>query len=64
MYQDTRDGGLVEIVGRIPAQSPKFKSWYELATFLWKNRHMDKDHSHAAKTLYVYTYNYIFILKK
>ena len=33
------------------AMSPKSESRHELATFLWKNRQVAKDHPYAAITL-------------
>ena len=35
-------------VGVIPAQSPELKCCNKLATFLWKNCQVAKDHPHAA----------------
>ena len=47
----TGSGGLVANVVGLPTQSPEFEPWHELATFLWKNRRVAKDHPHAAITL-------------
>ena len=41
-------GGLVVSVRAWRAQSPEFESRHGLATFLWKNRRVAKDHPHAA----------------
>ena len=46
-----QDSGLITSVGRTKTQSPEFKPRHVLATFLWKNRQVAKDHPHAAITL-------------